>query len=333
MKRLWPIAILTASGLLVASTAWLYTRSGIVAKLNSSAWEILTALGTVGATVVALGLAVDAWRQRKDAVARLVSAWVTEEYSPRLDESAYQRIVTLHVANEGDQPVFDAQVSVVIGTDSVPVGPLTAPSPIAVIPPRRALTYDLSIALLGHDDTYNPRAEVSFLDPRRRRWVRDGNGVLRQVDKPPRWDDLAGSGHELQLGNQTLNNPMFVALGFLAGLRDGDAPDVESLEVLLAPEAPGWQSVDWAEVRNSVTGYQPTSMIDYPAPYIARVKLSGDASLEGKVVSGYGMMQLKDRQFLTLTYAPKRGWRVFGLGGSVPPDEILFPDGTFEGDG
>lgn len=333
MKRLWPIATLAASGALLAAAAWLCARSGLVVDVDSSGWEALTAVGTVGATLVALALALDAWRQRKDAVARLVSAWVTEEYTPRLDESAYQRIVTLHVANEGDQPVFDAQVSVLIGAQGIRLGPLAAPSPIAVVPPRRALTFDLSVALLAHDDTYYPRAEVSFLDPRRRRWVRDGNGVLRRVSKSPRWEKLTGSEHEQQLGNQTPNNPMIVARAFLAGLRDGDAPDVKAFDALLAPEAPGWRSVDWTEVRNLVDGYQPTSMIDYPATHIARVKLSGDASLEGKVVSGYGEMQLRDWQFLTLTYVPKRGWRIFGVGGSVPPEAILFPDGTFPHDG
>ncbi|WP_298462233.1 hypothetical protein [uncultured Cellulomonas sp.] len=333
MKRIWATWILSVSVALLVLAVWLYTRSSTVVTVDANAWEAVSAVGTVGATLVALGLALDAWHQRKDAVARLVSAWVTEEYTPRRDRRAYQRKVTLHVANEGDQPVFDAQVSVILGTHDTPVGPLTAPSPIAVVPPRRALTFDLSVALLAHEDSYKPRAEVSFLDPRRRRWVRDGSGILQRVTKNPKWETLSGTEHERQIGGVTLNNPMVVALAFLGGLRDEDSPDVAALEALLAPEAEGWRSIDWAELREAFRRYQPTSMVDYPAPYIARVKLSGDPSLEGKVVAGYGHMQLKDWRFLTLTYVPERGWRVFGVGASVPPEAILFPDGAFPQDG
>jgi len=40
--------------------------------------------------------------------------------------------------------------------------------------------------------------------------------------------------------------------------------------------------------------------------------------------------QLKIFQFMTLTYVNDRGWRVFGVGDSYRPDEILFPPGTFD---
>jgi len=94
---------------------------------------------------------------------------------------------------------------------------------------------------------------------------------------------------------------------------------------LLAPEAPGWAGVDWENLRSELADFQPTSMVDYPAPRIARIKLSGDKSLQGKRVEGNGKpLELGIYMFMTLTLDPHRGWRIFGVGGSVPPDAIFF---------
>src|SRR5690606_498177 len=115
-----------------------------------------------------------------------------------------------------------------------------------------------------------------------------------------------------------------VALMFLGGLRD-EGTKTEELLVLLAPEAPGWAEVNWDELRAELVDFQPTSMVDYPAPRIARVKLSGDKSLEGKQVEGEGKpLGLGVYMFMTLTLDPHRGWRIFGVGNSVPPDAINF---------
>jgi hypothetical protein len=73
-------------------------------------------------------------------------------------------------------------------------------------------------------------------------------------------------------------------------------------------------------------------MVNYPAPYVARVKLSGDTSLQGKTVMSDDQVRLTGPvMFLTLVFSPDRGWRVFGIGNTVPPDRILFPEGTFGG--
>lgn len=332
MTRRRSVVTIVSSAALFLASGFLYWRastSGIEINLGAGAWEVLTALGTVGATALALALALTSLRRQRDRVARLVSAWVTEEYVPRTSEQSYRRIVVVHVANEGDEPVFSAHLSVVVGASGIPIGPLSAPPEIAVLPPRRELTYDVSIPLLAHGDTYNPRVELEFSDPSGRRWRRDGAGTLVEVtDSGPQWldadTDLA------QLGDlDTVNNPMIVALAFLAGLRDGPDPDVEFFEATLAPEAPGWDTADWKRLRQDLELFQPTSMVDYPAPHVARVKLSGDPNLEGKTVAGHGKIELKVAKLITLTFAPERGWRVFGVGGAVPPDKILFPDGTF----
>ncbi len=289
-------------------------------------WIVLTAVGTVGATLVALALALQAWLRERDATARFASAWVTDEYQPRDDGASYKRVVQLHVANESNEPVFNAMVNVHIGRDRTPLGPLAAPAPISVIPPRRELVFDISVPLLAHADSWYPRATLTFTDPKRRHWLREIDGELQDVSRQRlRWSRKPGPGDERQMGNQeSLFNPMLVALMFLGGLRD-DATKTEDLFVLLAPEAAGWLNADWDTLRRDLADFQPTSMVDYPAPRIARIKLSGDKALEGRRVEGNGKsLELNVYMFITLTLDPRQGWRIFGVGGSVPPDAISF---------
>lgn len=286
-------------------------------------WTVLTALGTVGATLVAVVLALRAALRDKAVTARVVAAWVTDDYQPHSDGSSYRRTTHVHIANEGDEPVFDARVNVVIGRDQTPIGPLSVPMPISVLPPRRELVFDISTPLLAHTDSWNPRALLYFTDPKGRRWVRDSDGGLRDVSREKaRWSEL-GEADEKQLGDtQSVLNPMMIAFAFLAGLRDlGMA--WEEMQVVLDPLASGWSETDWDQLRSELENYQPTSMVDYPAPRIARIKLSGDVSLEGRRVEGEGL-ELPDYKFMTLTLTPKLGWRVFSVGSSVPPDAIDF---------
>lgn len=288
-------------------------------------WSVLTAIGTIGATVVAILLALRGWLQEKDATARLVSAWITDEYLPREDGSSYRRAVHLYVANESNEPVFNAMVHVHVGLEETPLGPLAAPSPISVIPPRRELQFDISVPLLAHEFSWTPKAALTFSDPEGRRWFRSLNGELQNVSRRRhRWSRRSDFEDLRQLGDQqNLFNPMLVALIFLSALREETKP--AEFSVILAKEAPGWAEVDWNELRAELAGYQPTSMVDYPAPRIARIKLSGDKSLEGKRVEGRGKpLALQNYMFLTLTLDPHSGWKVFGLGGHVAPDKIYF---------
>lgn len=292
-------------------------------------WAALTAFGTVGATVVALYLSFQAWHENRDATARVVSAWVTDTYEPRSDGSSYERTVKIHLANESNEPVFKATLNVIIGNGQVSLGPLSAPSPISVIPPRRELVFDISVPLLAHTDSWHPAVSLVFNDPKGRRWRRLSDGTLENVSrKKSRWSDDSSEMDERVRGDESLLNPMFITEAFLEHLEDGEAT-FESAEPLLAESAAaGWADVNWAQMRTDLMDYRPTSMIDYPAPRIARIKLSGDPTLEGRQVQGHGTgIQLSKVMFLTLVFEPERGWRIFGLGGAVHPDQINFGGG------
>lgn len=328
--RRWLTGALQVVGLslllLAAVALTLFIVKALPWSTTWNLWTVLTAVGTVGATLVALVLALRASLQEKDAIARFVSAWVTDEYQPRDDGSSYRRVAHLHIANESNEPVFNAMVNVHIGRDRTPLGPLAAPAPISVIPPRRELIFDVSVPLLAHADSWYPRATLTFIDPKKRHWLRELDGELRDVGRRKlRWSKNPGPGDERQLGNQeSLFNPMLIALTFLDGLGD-EKTRIEDLFALLAPEASGWAHVDWDKLRSELADFRPTSMVDYPAQRIARVKLSGDQSLEGKSVEGNGKsLELDVYMFITLTLDPRRGWRIFGIGESVPPDAISF---------
>jgi hypothetical protein len=313
--------------LIVAGYLFLRTSGEWLAfDATGSVWVVLTALGTVGASVIALVLAAKAFEQERTVVAGLVSAWVEDRYEPRSDVPAYRRIAIVHIANESNEPVFDAHLSVIVGQNPVRLGPLSAPSSIAVVPQRRTLSFDISVPLRAHENTWNPRAELTFSDARGRRWFRDLDGSLMDTTgAKAKWveEDI----DVRQLGGQSLDNPMTIALAFLAGL-SADVFSYEALEVTLAPEAK-WKETDWEALREAYGHFTPTSLVDYPAPYISRVKLVGDTNLQGKTLAGE-RMQLVGARFLTLTYVPARGWRVWGIGDSVTPDMILFPLGTFD---
>lgn len=331
IRRRWGVVV-QVLWVLVAIALVLVLVNALPWSLTWDLWTVLTAVGTVGATLVALVLALRAWTQEKDATARFVSAWITDEYQPRSDGSSYKRVVHLHVANESNEPVFNAMVNVHIGRDSTPLGPLAAPALISVIPQRRELVFDISVPLLAHADSWYPKVALTFTDPKGRYWLREINGELQDVSRQVfRWSKKSGPGDERQLGNQeSLFNPMLIALTFLSGLRD-DETEVDDLRVLLAPEASGWDNVDWDALRIELADFQPTSMVDYPAPRIARIKLSGDKTLEGKSVEGNGKpLNLDVYMFMTLTLDPRQGWRIFGVGGSVPPDAIFFGGSLIE---
>lgn len=326
----WIVAILQWIGIVVLLLLAVAIASHIVDAfpwaVDWDVWTVLTALGTIGATLVALALAVRGWLGDRNSTARLVSAWVTDDYQPRESGSSYKRVVQLHIANESNEPVFDAMASVHIGRHQTPLGPLAAPAPITVIPPRRELVFDISVPLLAHDNSWQPRATLEFSDPHGRRWLRSLTGDLQALQSGAmRWSRSSREGDERQLGRQdTLFNPMLVAILFLKLLRDENTK-AESFSVLLAPEASGWQGTDLVKLREDLADYQPTSMVDYPASRIARVKLSGDTSLEGKTVEGHGApLELHKLMFMTLVLDPRAGWCVFGVGDHVPPDAINF---------
>lgn len=328
----WALALFLTVGLTAIATHLIDRRlhlSAVDIKIDWDLWVVLTAIGTVGATIVATWLAARARTTERGAIARVVAAWITDDYTPRTDISAYQRTVRVHLANESNEPVYDIDVCVFLGPPYFPVGPLAAPAQLSTIPPRRELVFDISIPLLAFEETWSPRVEMSFTDPWQKRWWRGIDGELSKIPRRPgRWVRGKPELAELQLGSETVNNPMFIALLFLNSL-DNEEFDLEDTKLLLAPEAEGWEDVEWDSFRDGLQGYRPTSMVDYPAPQIARVKLSGDPQYEGMRVEGEPIV-LEKSAFMTLTFVADRGWRVFGVGGAVRSEQILFPPGALD---
>lgn len=292
-------------------------------------WSVMTAAGTVGATVIALWLAGrGVWRER-DEVARVVSAWVSDEFLERDDAPAYRRRVAVHLANESNEPIFNARVNVIVSDPELHLGPLTVPPIISVLPPRRELTFDVSVPLRAHADTWLPRVELYFSDPRGRRWQRTALGALRDVtDESSTWSLSTTDFDERQFGLQdSLENPMLIAVSFLRSLQDEDVASHE-FGVALAPEAEGWATTDWEQLRAMLDGFNPTSMVDYVTPNIARIKLVKSKELESRYVVGEGMV-LEDLKYMTLTRSAANGWRIFSVGGTNRPEEIPLPPDAF----
>src|SRR5699024_5645131 len=109
-------------------------------------------------------------------------------------------------------------------------------------------------------------AAPPFSAPIGRLWFRGLIGELQNVSRRRhRWSRRSDFEDLRQLGDQqNLFNPILVALIFLSALREETKP--EELSVLLAKEAPGWAEVDWNDLRAELADFQPTSMVDYPAP-------------------------------------------------------------------
>jgi hypothetical protein len=300
----------------------------------NNAWNAISAVSTLLATVVALWLGLrGVWISHKDA-ARKIGVWVTQRYDFNVATDSYNRFVQLHVSNEGDEPVFDANVMVFTGleTKEYAVGSLSAPSPIQVLAPRQQLDFDISTGIQAYDDTWKLMAEVDFVDSRGVRWCRDREGRLSKMRgkaklinrKATVQQDIGELGRRAnQFDNNPawLLNPMAVAQFFLNALGDNRAFSEGKYEPLLATEAEGWESVDWAACRIQWAKLLPTSFVQYPAPRIAQIKLA-ERKLEGKqVANGSYLLQVK---IMTLTLG-ERGWRIYGIGYPLPPERILLP--------
>jgi len=310
----------------------------------ATTWQdTATATGTLLAVVVAVGVAIFETvrsararraleRKERIATAGLVSAWVEERYTPNEDGSAYVRDLRLHLANESNEPVFRVTVSVGVGYEPRSIGPLSVPAPIPVLPARRALSWDISLAVRAHDDTESPCAEVGFTDSSNRRWLRNFDGSL--VETTGQTSTLLESTDrergERQLGREAdPANAMAVALAFLYAL-DSAEVDLEEFRGLLAPEASGWDDLDdesRAEICDNLSGYGVGGFVRYPAPHVAYVKVLPEEMADHVVATGGEMMPV-EAQIITLTYQPDRGWRVFSYGAATEADRILFDEGT-----
>jgi hypothetical protein len=175
-------------------------------------------------------------------------------------------------------------------------------------------------------------AEVDFVDSRGVRWRRDREGRLSKMRgkaklinrKATVQQDISEMGRQANQSDDNLTwllSPIAVACAFLNALDDDRSFSEKDYESLLATEAEGWKSVDWAACRIQWAKLLPTSFVQYPAPQIAQIKLA-ERRLEGKqVANGSYLLQVK---IMTLTLG-ERGWRIYGIGYPLPPETILLP--------
>lgn len=304
--------------------------------------DTATAIGTLVAVLVSVGVAMfeiarsgNANRKRQQAeriaTAGLVAAWVEDEYVPNDDGTVYIRRAKVHLANEANEPVFRVTVSVGVGFKTRSIGPLSVPAPIPVLPPRRSLSWDITLPLQAHDDTESPCAEMGFTDSSNRRWLRKFDGSL--VETTGKTSQLMDSGDEGgadgQIGRPAdPGNPMVMAMAFL-GLVEDPEIDLDLMRQVLAPEAKGWEDMDeadFASLKHDLSDFGFGGFVSYPAPHVAYVKIIPQTTSR-RVVAGGDQVQV-EAKIITLTYLPGRGWRVFSYGPPTEADRILFPEGS-----
>lgn len=319
-------------------------------------WEAASALGTVGAVVVALllaaaetararraehALAEERAKQRSAAEERqaeMVSAWVEIRATPSEDGSHYERKATVHIANESDLPVFNAKVSVGVQTALdrwTPVGPLAVPLPLPVLASRSRQSWDITIPLLAcsletSDFTGGPTAAIAFTDSSGERWTREfDRGLTRQTKKGSgALFDIDPENAEEQLGQiDNPFNPITTVLLFLHALRQEDGSDWDLISTLLDPSANGWSEMPddhWMESANEWSRLGIAAHVYYPAPRIAYVKTLTDEAASQRV-DGPGYVQVPITVF-TLRFVRGAGWLVFSIGAPTPAHMIEFPE-------
>ncbi|MDF2558991.1 MAG: hypothetical protein K0R99_437 [Microbacterium sp.] len=324
-------------------------------------WEAIAAIGTVGAVITSVAFGVfEGFRARRDrrelisvraatdavaaaageaeriAVASLVTAWVTDEYAYVASASTYSRTVTLRIANESNEPVVNVTVGVYLGSENRLIGPLSTPSPIPVIPPRREFEWDITAGVGAYDDNTEPHVAISFTDARGRRWQRRLDGTLAD---PEELDTvrLAQDDPELAVAQigvpDRYRNPMAVARAFAEELwADRSTFDLTAFRTLLDPLASGW-SGNWDEervdqLRELLQNYSNLAALTwYSAPRVAYARLLSDDTLQQITERRGGV--LIEVYFITLVYRSELGWTVFGVGPKLRPDQILFPESDF----
>lgn len=170
----------------------------------------LSAVGTVGAFFVALIILVIQVRDRRSealmAQARLVAAWVADIKEHETEDPSVFYAITVRVCNGSTVPVYSVTVTTDLGVrgsyDRNPdvLGPretsefvITAPreplgQPLAVVVRDRLLTEDGSGIQLEDGsgvlllENFIPAVSISFVDSSGRRWIRQANGKLHQVE-------------------------------------------------------------------------------------------------------------------------------------------------------
>lgn len=300
--------------------------------MTPNEYDLWTAVGTVGAVVVALIVALGqtavaivlsvrrrALARRK--VASLVSAWLEHSYSSSAGGDYYQRSVCLRVANESDEPVFNVEVTCGIetGDGTIRLGPLAAPRVIPVLPPKREFVYDVTMGMLGfgefaHDSFRALVAEVGFRDHEDARWSREFTGKLNKVNRSSHsklveaTDDFTFA----QAGPvENPYNPLGIVFVFTGAANDDSVND-EQFRGLLVTQASGWEEMseeDLVDVRKILRTANLALHVWYPTPRIAYVRLLSDGDASSSAPSA---------TILTLVWRNESGWRFFGVGPYLP---------------
>lgn len=306
--------------------------------MDAQFWEIISALGTVGAVVVALALGIvqgiwtkraqdelknerkKAFEEARLSVASMVAAWVETNYTFDGDQEPTNRFsATLYVDNQSSEPVKDLPLAVVVGDPPVQLGPLSAPFVIPVLPPHRTRQWDITPGLLAaygpHGLPDEPVVRLWFKDRHDTAWYRDHAGRV-QIDGQ-RLHEIEGDfGAGQQIGNlENLLNPQLVVLAFLALMDDRDA--AEAARFLC--KGVGWEPFDAASLE-SIAGklgeYELASHVYYPAERVAYIRVRNAAS--GKVAAG----QQAQWFFFTLVFLDEVGWRIYSFGPPTRPEAI-----------
>lgn len=311
--------------------------------MSSSTYDLWTAIGTVGAVVVALvialvqgGVALRRRRQERklarEKVVSLVSAWIETTYRPSIGGDYYQRSVTLHLANESDEPVFKVEVLCGIATENgvIQVGPIAAPRIIPVLPPQQEFKYDITMGILAFGPVANDAfralvAEVGFRDHEGERWNRGFEGELQHITdpKPAQITEADDDLMRAQTGpTDNPYNPFGLVLAFADKASDEEISNSE-FQALLATQAHGWKNLTEAEVsefRDLLGRSNLPTHVWYLTPRIAYVRLIDSQSNDQSSVVP-----------LTLVWRNRIGWTLFGRGPFQPWD-VRFKPGELETD-
>lgn len=299
--------------------------------------DAFQAIGTVGAVVVALGVAgLDNYRNNKFQreqkqtakirTAGLVSAWVETEYIPSKTGTRYDKISHLHVSNEGDEPVFNVAVDVAIGHPPKQIGPVSAPVPIPTLSARRERIFDITSGLLAHELAegriyFNePVAKMNFTDRLGKRWHRDYNGILSEIDPKIKQhrSEIEGNVAD-QVGTDSLLNPLRVAIAFLEAARGQNEDDIQIARFCLDDQAAGWGNISDQEIKDifaNVANKSIATHVWYRTPRVAYVRIMNETSIPSEVPIHDGTQIEAD--VLTLVFRGNRGWRIFSIGGTTP---------------
>ncbi|OBA46590.1 hypothetical protein A5728_10285 [Kocuria sp. ICS0012] len=268
----------------------------------------------------------------------MVSAWVEIEATPSEDGSHYERKATVHVANESDRPVYNANVCIGVQNSPrrwTPVGPLAVPLPLPVLASRSRQSWDITIPLLAcsieaGNVMSGPTAAIAFTDSTGERWTRNFDLALTRQSKE---GEAALFAVDPEYGEEQMGqienpfNPVTIVLLFLTALGREEGPDWDLISALLDPAAEGWSRMtndQWTEAARGWSQLGIAAHVHYPAPRIAYVKTLTDEAAERRIDAA-GFVEVPMTLF-TLRYVRGAGWRVFSVGAPTPAHMIEFPE-------